>query len=58
MSPTGQRVALGSVATQADGKYAGAVTLPLGLEVGDYDVLVTTRGDQRCGAGDSEGRHE
>ncbi len=58
VSPTGQRVALGSVATQADGRYAGAVTLPLALEVGDYDVLVTTRGDRRCGAGDSEVRHE
>jgi hypothetical protein len=45
---------LGSLATDADGNFQGAVIVPPNVAVGDYDVILTTPGDSRCGKGRSE----
>ncbi len=42
---------IGALAADAEGRYRGAVVIPLDTGVGDYDVLVSTPGDARCGAG-------
>jgi hypothetical protein len=47
----GQVVLLGSVATDANGKYTGALVVPGGVPLGDYDVFAQTPGDARCGKG-------
>ncbi|MBN2192654.1 MAG: transglutaminase domain-containing protein [Polyangiaceae bacterium] len=46
-------VPLGSLPTGHDGAFAGAVTARLDLDVGDYDVVVTTPGSARCGLGEA-----
>lgn len=45
---------IGSLSTDEDGKFEGTAVVPRDLTAGDYDVLVVTRGDKRCGAGRSE----
>lgn len=45
---------IGSLSTDEDGKFEGTAVVPRDLAAGDYDVLVVTRGDKRCGAGRSE----
>ncbi len=45
---------IGSLSTDEDGAFDGTAVVPRDLEAGDYDVLVVTRGDKRCGAGKSE----
>ncbi|MCC6215331.1 MAG: transglutaminase domain-containing protein [Polyangiaceae bacterium] len=52
--PRGARVEAGSLGVSADGRYAGAVTVPFTLDVGAYRVVVSTPGDARCGPGKSE----
>lgn len=47
----GRSVPVGSLATDGDGKFDGAVVLPLEVPVGLYDLTVTTPGDMRCGPG-------
>jgi hypothetical protein len=47
----GQLVPLGSVATDAKGAYSGALVVPAGVPLGDYDVIAQTAGDARCGKG-------
>jgi transglutaminase-like putative cysteine protease len=49
----GQIVMLGSVATDAKGAYSGALVVPGGVPLGDYDVFAQTPGDARCGKGGS-----
>ncbi len=48
-----EAIPLGSLPTGDDGRFAGAVTVRLDLEVGDYELVVTTPGTARCGAGSS-----
>ncbi len=45
---------IGSLSTDDDGKYEGTAVVPRDLAAGDYDVVVVTRGDKRCGGGRSE----
>lgn len=42
---------IGALAADAEGRYRGAVVIPLDTGVGEYDVVVSTPGDARCGAG-------
>jgi hypothetical protein len=44
-------VVVGSLSTDAAGRYDGAVVIPRDLALGDYDLVVQTAGDTRCGAG-------
>jgi hypothetical protein len=48
-SPTG--TAVGSLSTDDHGKFDGAVVIPRDLSLGDYDLVVQTPGDTRCGPG-------
>jgi len=42
---------VGSLSTDEDGVYDGAVVLPRDLPIGDHELVVTTRGDATCGPG-------
>jgi hypothetical protein len=48
-TPAGTTV--GSLSTDEHGHYDGAVVIPRDLALGDYDLVVQTPGDARCGAG-------
>lgn len=52
-SADGRQSPLGALATDGAGRFDGAVTIPLSVQVGDYDVVVSTPGDSRCGPGRS-----
>jgi hypothetical protein len=43
--------AIGSLSTDEHGRYDGAVVIPRDFALGDYDLVVQTQGDTRCGAG-------
>ena len=47
-------VILGTLATGDDGRFSGGIVVPASTPLGDYDVLVRTAGDARCGAGSSD----
>jgi hypothetical protein len=47
-------IPIGSLATDESGAYDGSVIIPRDLGVDDYEVIVTTPGDKRCGPGASE----
>ncbi len=47
------RVPLGTLVTNADGRYAGHVVVPYTVSPGDYDVRASTPGNPTCGEGDS-----
>lgn len=51
---TGHATAVGSLGTNERGAFEGNVFLPLAFPVGDYDVVVSTPGDARCGPGATE----
>jgi hypothetical protein len=53
-SNDGKLTAIGAVPADDNGRFDGAVTVPLELDVGDYEVVVSTPGDSRCGPGVSE----
>jgi len=42
---------LGTLATDAEGAFSGALIVPAGVALGDYDVVARTPGDARCAAG-------
>ncbi len=42
-------VQVGSLATDAQGAYAGSLVVPSSVPVGDYDVIARTSGNMRCG---------
>ncbi len=44
---------LGTLATDAAGAFSGALIVPAGVALGDYDVVARTPGDARCAAGTS-----
>ncbi|HEY2514086.1 MAG TPA: transglutaminase domain-containing protein [Polyangiaceae bacterium] len=46
-------IALGALATAEDGKYDGVLVVPASVPLGDYDLVVHTDGDARCGRGGS-----
>jgi hypothetical protein len=50
---SGKATGLGSLPTDDKGVFDGALFLPVALPVGQYDVVVSTPGDARCGAGTS-----
>jgi hypothetical protein len=43
-----------SMSSDDKGRYAGVIVVPLGVDVGDYELVVSTEGDTRCGAGSVE----
>jgi hypothetical protein len=43
-----EQVFLGALATDARGAFAGAVTVPLNVQVGDYSVIASTPGIGHC----------
>ena len=47
---TGESTPLGELATDHEGTYSGAFSLPGGLSLGDYEVVATALGDGRCAA--------
>lgn len=49
-----ERTKLGSLATDRDGRYSGAVIVPASVALGTYELFVSTPGDLRCGPGRSE----
>lgn len=51
VSPDGDSRKIGSIATDAKGRYDGAVVIPRSTSVGMHDVEVSTPGDVRCGPG-------
>jgi len=44
-------VLLGTLATSETGQYAGGIVVPGSTPLGDYDVVVRTPGDAKCGRG-------
>jgi transglutaminase-like putative cysteine protease len=49
----GRLVLLGSLATGEKGTYSGGIVVPGTVPLGDYDVVVRTPGDAKCGRGAS-----
>ena len=45
---------VGVLATDERGNYDGALVLPPSVPLGDYEVHAKTRGDQRCGRGQTK----
>ncbi|MCL2822463.1 MAG: transglutaminase-like domain-containing protein [Polyangiaceae bacterium] len=44
---------IGALSTDESGRFSGAVVVPLDVKVGEYDLVVATPGDGRCGSGTS-----
>ncbi len=54
-SDSGTSIPIQSLSTGDDGRYAGAIVVPLNLDVGNYELMVSTPGDsEHCGRGHSE----
>jgi hypothetical protein len=51
---SGKMIPIQSLSAGDDGKYDGAIVVPQNLEVGEYELVVSTPGDARCGAGTAE----
>jgi Transglutaminase-like superfamily len=51
---SGRLIPIQSLSAGDDGHFGGAIVVPLNLEVGEYDLVVSTPGDLRCGAGSIE----
>ncbi len=45
---------IGSLSADAKGVYSGQVVIPLDADVGEYDIVVSTPGDARCGPGTAQ----
>jgi hypothetical protein len=52
---TSKELTIGSLSTDDEGNYDGAIVIPLEIPVGDYELSVSTPGDGNCGAGRSGG---
>jgi hypothetical protein len=50
---TSRRFEIGALSSDDDGRFQGAVVVPLEVQVGDYELMVATPGDARCGPGTS-----
>jgi hypothetical protein len=46
-----EQTPLGSLATDENGQFQGAVVIPPTVGVGDHELVVSTPGDARCGKG-------
>lgn len=44
-----RRLYIGTLATDDDGTFAGSLVVPSSFALSDYDVVVSTAGDARCG---------
>jgi len=53
-SDSGRLVPVQSISAGEDGRFDGAIVVPPNLEVGEYELVVTTPGDARCGTGTAE----
>ncbi|MCA9595111.1 MAG: transglutaminase domain-containing protein [Myxococcales bacterium] len=53
-TPTGRMISIQSLSTVAGGAYDGAIVVPPGVDVGDYELVVSTDGNPQCGSGSSE----
>jgi hypothetical protein len=42
---------LGSLSTDEQGQYAGAVVIPAEVPIGDHELVVATPGSKKCGPG-------
>lgn len=51
---SGRRLRIQSLATDGEGRFSGAIVVPLGVDVGDYEIVVSTPGRGRCGPGSSQ----
>ncbi len=49
--PGGHETSIGTLATDAQGRYEGGLVLPRGLPLGAYEIFARTAGDARCGKG-------
>lgn len=47
--PNGE-ILIGSLPTDADGRYDSRVTIPFDIDVGDYTIHASTPGTASCGA--------
>jgi transglutaminase-like putative cysteine protease len=50
---TRRETAMGTLATDASGAFAGGIVVPVSASLGDYDVIARTAGSGACGAGTS-----
>jgi 5-hydroxyisourate hydrolase-like protein (transthyretin family) len=50
----GQGAAVGSLSTDDDGRFDGAVVIPRDFGLGEYRLRLETPGDARCRAGRSK----
>ena len=50
---TSRRLEVGALSSDDDGRFQGSVVVPLEVQVGDYELVVATPGDARCGPGTS-----
>jgi hypothetical protein len=50
----GSSILVGALPTDENGRYAGKVTIPYNVDVGDYKVMATTPGIGQCGAGQTQ----
>ena len=48
-----QGIVIGSLSTDEQGRFDGAVVIPRDFSLGDYDLVVATVGDNRCAPGRS-----
>lgn len=49
----GRTIPIQSLPANADGTYRGALVVWSGVDVGDYELVVSTHGNARCGKGES-----
>jgi hypothetical protein len=45
------KIHVGTLATDTNGAFSGAIVVPMSFEVGDYQILASTPGDATCGEG-------
>jgi hypothetical protein len=51
---SGKLIPIQSLSAGEDGRYDGSIVIPQNLDVGEYELVVSTPGDARCGAGVGE----
>lgn len=51
---SGREIPIQSLAASPDGSYAGAIVVPPSVDVGDYELVVSTPGNLRCGKGETK----